>query len=300
MKLNYEDKLLQLVIYGLLIVLSFVTLYPFWNSLIISMNVGSDTALGGVTFWPRKFTFENYKIVFMDQRLLQAFYVSVLRTVIGTFFSIISTALFAYGMSKRGLVGKKYYMIFCVVTMYFSGGLIPSYLLIRDLGMMNTFTVLVVPGLISVWNMIIFRTFFLELPEGLEESAKIDGCSHFGTFFKIVLPVSGPVIATLSLFTAVNYWNDWFTPTIYISNAKLYPIQTLLQQIMNSNIMSQQMLNVKDGNAGALSHLLSMHSITTKSLTMATMMVATIPIIIVYPFVQKYFVKGVLVGSLKG
>lgn len=300
MKLSVEDKIMQAFIYIFLVILGFTMLYPFWNSFVISLNMGSDTTNGGITFWPRKFTLENYEIVFQDKRLLNAFAVSVLRTVVGTFLSIVCTALFAYGMSKRGLIGKKYYMIFCIITMYFSGGLIPHFLLIRELGMMNSFWVMVVPGIISVWNMIIFRTFFMELPDGLEESAKIDGCNHFGTFFRIVMPISGPVVATLSLFTAVGHWNDWFTATIYISDARLFPIQTLLQQIMNSNIMSEQLMQASDGNSGVLGIIAGLQTITTKSLSMATMMVATIPIILVYPFVQKYFVKGVLVGSLKG
>jgi putative aldouronate transport system permease protein len=187
-------------------------------------------------------------------------------------------------------------MVFCIVTLYFSGGLIPFFLLNRELGMMNSLWVMIVPSLISVWNMIVFRTFFAALPPGLEESAKIDGCGHFGIFYKIVAPLSGPVIATLSLFTAVYHWNDWFTASIFISKPELLPIQTVLQQIMNSNIMSEQLMQT---NAAAQEHMARMAGVTTKSLTMATMMVATIPVVLVYPFLQKYFVKGVLVGSLK-
>ncbi|GAA0336802.1 carbohydrate ABC transporter permease [Bacillus carboniphilus] len=299
MKLAFEDKVLHFFIYIFLAILGFVTLYPFWNSLVISFNAGADTALGGVTFWPREFTLDNYTIVFQDDRLLQAFFVSISRTLVGTFISIFFTALLGYGMSKRWLIGKKYYMLFFVITMYFSGGLIPTFLLVRGLGLMDSFWVLIIPTIINVWNMIIFRTFFKELPESLEESAKLDGCSDFGVFFKIVLPISGPVIATLSLFTAVYHWNDWFTASIYISDADLLPIQTLLQQIMNSNIMSEQMMQASEGNAVALERMSNLQSITTKSLTMATMMVATIPIILVYPFVQRHFVKGVLIGSLK-
>lgn len=296
MKLSVADKCMMVVIYSLLIILGFTTIYPFWNSVVIAFNSGQDTALGGITFWPREFTLDNFELVFQDKRLLQGFYISVARTVAGTFISIVCTAVFAYGMSKKELMGKKYYMIMCVFTMYFSGGLIPLFLLNRTLGLMNTFWVLVIPGLISVWNMIVFRTFFQALPNGLEESAKIDGCGYWGTFFRIVVPLSGPVIATLSLFVAVFHWNDWFTASIYISKANLFPIQAMLQQILNSNIMSDQLMQA---NAAAQEHLTRMQSITTKSLTMATMIVSTLPIIMVYPFVQKYFVKGVLVGSLK-
>ncbi|RKN86186.1 carbohydrate ABC transporter permease [Paenibacillus ginsengarvi] len=288
--------MLQAWIYSLLALFGLATLYPFWNSLVISFNTGTDTALGGLTVWPRQFTLDNYAIVFQDKRLLNAFLVSAARTVVGTTLSIFFTSMFGYGMSVRGLVWKKGYMVFCIVTLYFSGGLIPFFLLNRELGMMNSFWVMVIPSIISVWNMIVFRTFFAGLPPGLDESAKIDGCGHFGIFFKIVVPVSGPVIATLSLFTAVYHWNDWFTASIFISKPELLPIQTVLQQIMNSNILSEQLMQT---NSAAQEHMAKMMSVTTKSLTMATMMVATIPIVVLYPFLQNYFVKGVLVGSLK-
>ncbi|WP_090983384.1 carbohydrate ABC transporter permease [Paenibacillus sp. CF384] len=300
MHLSGGDRVMQTFIYSFLVILAFVTLYPFWNSLVISLNSGTDTTLGGITFWPRDFTLVNYRIVFKDERLLQAFSISVLRTVIGTAMAIFCTAIFAYAMSRRGVAGKKFYMVFCIVTMYFSGGLIPFFLLCRSLGMMNSFWVMIIPGLISVWNMIIFRTFFMELPDGLEESAKIDGANHFSIFFRIFLPLSGPVVATLSLFTAVGHWNDWFTATIFINNPNLIPIQTLLNQILNSNIVSEQLAQAAGGNASALDAMDRLKTVTTKSLSSATMMVATLPIIMVYPFVQKYFVKGVLVGSLKG
>ena len=295
-RLAFGDKVMMVIIYIFLAFLAFVTFYPFWNGLVISFNSGSDTAMGGVTFWPRDFTLENYGIVFQDNRLLNGFKISVLRTLIGTISSILVTSIFAYGMTKRELIGRKYYMIMCIVTMYFGGGLIPTFMLVRGLGLMDSFWVFIIPSLVSVWNMIIFRTFFNGLPSGLEESAKIDGCGNWGIFFKIILPLSGPVIATLSLFTAVSHWNEWFLPSIYINNENLLPIQTMLRQILNSNIMSEQMSNLDSASQAVLSR---MQSVTSKSLSMATMMVATLPIIMVYPFVQKHFVKGVLVGSLK-
>jgi putative aldouronate transport system permease protein len=296
MKLTLEDKVLTFIIYVLLTLLGFAAFYPFWNAAVISFNDGNDTLRGGVTFWPRAFTLENYAVVFKDKRLIDGFVISVLRTVTGTVLSILATAVFAYGMTKRELMGRKFYMILCVITMYFSGGLIPTYLLIRELHLIDTFWVMIIPGIISVWNMIIFRTFFMGMPDGLDESARIDGCSHWGVFFRIILPLSGPVLATLSLFTAVYHWNDWFAPSIYITNLDLLPIQTKLQQILNSNIMKEQMSQM---DSAAASHLNQMKSVTTKSLSMATMMVATVPILLVYPFVQKYFVKGVMIGSLK-
>ncbi|MCM3340169.1 carbohydrate ABC transporter permease [Paenibacillus sp. MER TA 81-3] len=293
---GFGDRVMSFLIHVCLLVLGFFTFYPFWNAAVISFNSGTDTLLGGVTFWPRDLTVDNYTIVFRDARLLNGFLISVIRTLIGTVLAILATAIFAYGMTKRELIGKKLYMIMGIITMYFGGGLIPSFLLIRELGLMNTFWVMIIPGLISVYNMIIFRTFFMGLPNGLEESAKIDGCTNWGVLFRIVLPLSGPVLATLSLFTAIYHWNDWFTPSIYISNLDLLPIQTKLQQILSSNIMSEQMAQM---DSAAKGHMERMKTITSKSLSMATMMVATVPVICVYPFVQKYFVKGVLIGSLK-
>lgn len=295
-KLTLGDKVMATVIYTFLTLLAFVTFYPFWNSLVISFNSGQDTMLGGLTFWPREFTLANYELVFKDKRLINAFIVSVLRTIVGTFLSVMATAILAYGLSKKELIGRKFFMIFCLITMFFSGGLIPTFLLVRSLGLMDSFWVMIIPTLISVWNMIIFRTFFQQLPAGLEESAKIDGCGYWSTFFRIVLPLSGPVIATLALFTAVFHWNDWFFPTIYISSENLIPIQTLLQKVLKANTVSQAMSQV---DAGAAAHMSKLNTVTGKSLSMAIMMVATLPIVMVYPFVQKYFVKGVLIGSLK-
>lgn len=297
MKDTLGDRIMMVFIYSFLILLAVSTLYPFLNALAVSFNQGLDTSKGGVTLWPRVFTLENYKVVFKDDRLMSGFFISVLRTIIGTASAILCTAIFSYGMSKKELMGRKYYMVMCIITMYFGGGLIPTFMLIRNLGLMNSFWVFIIPSLIGVWNMIIFRTFFQGLPNGLEESAKIDGCGNWGTLFRIVLPLSGPVIATLALFTAVYHWNEWFLAGIYISDQNKYPIQTILRQILLSNIVSEQGGGGLD--ASSLAHMQRAKTITSKSLSMATMIVATLPIICVYPFVQKYFVKGVLVGSLK-
>lgn len=295
-RISFNDKIMLVVIYTLLSLLAFSALYPFWNAIAVSFNVGVDTAKGGITFWPRVFTLENYEIILKDERLINGFLISVARVIVGTVSSIFMTALLAYGMTRTYLIGRSYYMVFFVFTMYFGGGLIPTYLLIRSLGMMDSFAVFIIPSLISVWNMIIFRTFFKSLPVGLEESANIDGCSTWGIFFRIVLPLSGPVIATLALLTAVGHWNDWFLPSIYITNEKLLPIQTILRQTLNANIVSGQS-SLLDSASVALME--KTKQITSKSLTMAMMIVVTMPIIAVYPFLQKYFVKGVLVGSLK-
>jgi len=293
-RISFGDRLLLYFIYIFLILLTFSAFYPFWNALVISFNEGMDTSRGGVTFWPRVFTWDNYDVVFKDNKIINGFLISFYRTIVGTISATFLTALLAYGMTRSYLMGRKFYMVFFVFTMYFGGGLIPTFLLIRSLGLMDNFLVFIVPGLISVWNMIIFRTFFKGLPVGLEESAQVDGCSMWGIFFRIILPLSGPVIATLGLFTAIAHWNDWFVPSIYITNPDLLPVQTILRRLLNSNIIELSGLP-----NDVISKINSARTFTPKSLTNATMMVVTLPIIIVYPFVQKYFVKGVLVGSLK-
>jgi len=294
-RLGYGDRVMIVSIYVFLILLSFTCIYPFWNGLVVSFNEGLDTAKGGVTFWPRAFTTANYEVVFGDKMLLNAFFVSVGRTVVGTFSAVFMTALLAYGLTKPYLIGRKFYMVFFIFTMYFGGGLVPTFLLVKSLGLMNNFLVFIIPSLISVWNMIVFRTFFKSLPAGLEESAQIDGCGNWGTFFRIVLPLSGPIVATLGLFTAVAHWNDWFTPTIYIFKENLMPIQSVLKRVLNANLITEQM----SGFDGATAERIAKKSLTSRALINATIMVVSMPIILVYPFVQKYFVKGVMVGSLK-
>lgn len=293
--MGLSDRIMIVAIYVFLILLSFSALYPFWNTLVISLNAGLDTAKGGVTFWPREFTWSNYEVVFNDSKLLNGFVISILRTVIGTAAALFMTTLLAYGMSKSDLMGRKFYTVFFVVTMYFSGGLIPTFLLIKSLGLLNNFLVMIIPTLISVWNMIIFRTFFKSLPTGLEESAQIDGCSNWGIYWKIILPLSGPVLATLGLFTAIAHWNDWFAPTIYITNQDLMPVQTVLRRLLNANL-----INEASGSIDSMTmERMSKKSLTAKSIISSTIMVVSLPIILVYPFVQKYFVKGVMVGSMK-
>lgn len=294
-RLGLSDRAMVIFIYVFLILLSFSALYPFWNTLVVSFNEGTDTAKGGITFWPRIFTTANYELVFEDDKILNGFFISISRTVIGTITAIFMTALLAYGMSKNYLMGRKFYTFFFIFTMYFGGGLIPTFLLIKSLGLMNSFFVYIIPGLISVWNMIVFRTFFKSLPAGLEESAQIDGCSNWGIFFRMVLPLSMPVIATLGLFTAIAHWNDWFAPSIYVSNTDLWPIQTILRKVLNANVLS----DVAGGGDSIAQGKQAAKALTSKSLISAMIMVVTLPIITIYPFVQRFFVKGVMVGSLK-
>jgi len=298
MKLSRSDKLVEGAILVFLSLLSLACLYPFWNSVALSLNEGKDAMNGGIVLWPRKFSLENYTYVLNDARIYKAFGVSVLRTLVGTLLSLWLTSMFAYAMTKKALIGRKFYMILCVITMYFSGGLIPSYLLIRSLNLMDSFWVYIIPGLIGVFNMIIFRSFFSELPEALEESAKLDGCSNFGVYFRIIVPTSKAVFASLGLFTAVGHWNDWFSATLYINNTNLYPLQTLLNMIMQATTSREILLASSTANQAA--DFIKQSAVTSQSIVVTTMIVAALPVIVVYPFLQKYFVKGFMIGSVKG
>lgn len=294
-KRSLSERIFHGIIVFLILLLAFTCLYPFWNVVVIAFNEGKDTALGGVTFWPRKFTIENFEVVFQDKTFLNSILVSFSRVMVGTCLSIMATSIFAFGMAQKDLIGRRLYMKIAIITMYFGGGLIPTYLWLRQLGLFNNFWVLVIPGTISVYNMIIFRTFFSGIPASLLESANIDGCGYFKMFLKIIMPLSKPVYATLSLFTAVWLWNDWFTGVIYINNPKLIPLQTYLMSVMNSANFQAEMSKI----AAQYGQVKFEMSATTRSLQMATIVVGTLPILIFYPFVQRYFVKGVMIGSIK-
>lgn len=279
-----------------LVLMAAAMLYPFLHSLAISFNDANDTELGGITLLPRVPTLLNYKVVLQNPALFNAYLVTVARTTIGTFLSIAVTSMLAYALSKKELAGRKVYMTLCVITMYFSAPLIPFYIVMRSLGLVNNFLILVLPGVVNVWNMIVFKSFFETVPPSLEESAKIDGANAIQVFLGIIVPISKPVYAALSLFVAVAHWNSWFDASIFITNEKLLPFQTILMRIINSNVMNEQ-LAMLNANAAEMMRITS--KVSTKSLLMATMMVATIPILAVYPFIQKYFSSGVMIGSVK-
>ena len=285
------------VIYLILIFIACVTLYPFLNALAISLNDANDTVRGGITLFPRKFTLANYYVIFSDSDLKFSYLITISRTVLGTISSVLFTALVAYGMSKDNLIGRKVYMKIFVITMYITGGLIPYFILIRWMGLMNNFLVYIIPTLFNVWNMIIMRTYFASsIPPALEESALIDGADVYTIFFKVILPISTPIIATMILFAGVAQWNSWFDAAIFITDSRLRPVQNILISVINSNRFEEAMKS-----AGYAATVLSQtQKISVRSITMSTMISTIIPIIAVYPFVQKYFVKGIMIGSIKG
>lgn len=276
-----------------LLLICFVMLYPIWYVIVNSFSQGTEVLKGGIYWWPRKFCLENYEAVFKNREIYTAFGVTVLKTVIGTVTSVLFTAMVAYGLSKTYLVGRKFFMVFGVITMFFSGGLIPYFLVIKQLGLLDSFWVYIIPSLFGFYNAIIFMTFFRNIPVELEESARIDGANDFKIFFKIILPVSGPVIATIALFNGVGQWNDYFTGVIYITNEQwLIPIQTFLYKIISESSSTRIVANMPANVRNSM--------VTSTTIKYATMVVTTFPIVCVYPFLQKYFVQGIMVGSVKG
>ena len=275
-----------------------VTLYPFLNVLATSLNDATDTAKGGLTIYPRKFTMKNYQEIFSgNSKLLTAFGNSVLRTVIGTVAGVFSCCVYAYVISRKDFIFKKQATTLLVLTMYVSGGLIPSYLVIRNLGLVNNFAVYILPMLISAFNVIVIRSFIEGLPDALEESAKIDGANDLTIFWKIILPLCKPVIATVALFIAVGQWNSWFDTYLYAkTNNNLTTLQYELMKILD-NASAQVTAGGQSSSSNA--ELANKVKTTPESIKMAITIIATLPIVIVYPFLQKYFVSGLTLGAVK-
>ncbi len=290
-KRKKSENVFDILVILLMIAVCFATLYPIWYVLVHSFNDGFDSAQGGVYWWPRKFTLDNYIEVFKNKEIIRAFGVTVMRTLIATTVHVFFTAMTAYALSRKELVGRKLYMKMGIITMFFSGGLIPTYVLISELGMLNKFIVYIIPTMFSFFDLIIFQSFFRTIPPSLEEASKIDGAGYFRTFFQIILPVAKPVIATITLFNGVYNWNDYFMGKIYaVGNVDIMPIQTYLYKIVNTSESSKYSM---------LAGQAAQSKFTSTSLQMATMIVTTLPIIMIYPFLQKYFVKGMMIGSVK-
>ena len=294
------DYALDIFILAFMVVILAVTLYPFLNSLAISFNHADDTTRGGVGLWPRVFTVRNYERIFQNPMLYNAYMITVARTAIGTVTGLFFTSILAFGLAHSNLVGRRLYMIVCIIPMYFGGGLIPYYFLVRGLGLNNSFWVYVIPLMVNIWNMVIMRTFFQNIPAALEESARIDGANYWTVFFRIVVPISSPMIAAIALFIGVSHWNAWFDAAIFINDQNLKPMQSILISIVNEARFAERIAAAAGGNAVDMGNIGRGREVNVRSLTMATMVVTILPIVLVYPFLQKYFIKGIMVGSLKG
>lgn len=288
-----SERVMMVVITIFMVLFCFCTLYPFINTLAISFNEGPDTLKGGIYFVPRTFTFQNYEEIFSDSSILSAYTITILRTVIGTVFTLMFTGLLAYGLSKKYLRGRKFYMVLCTFAMIFNAGLIPTYMLYRDAKLINNFWVYILPAAVNIWDMILMKNFFQQLPEEVEESAEIDGAGTMRIFFSIVIPISMPIIATIAIFSAVGQWNSWYDAYIFCTTrTDLHPIQTYLYKVIA--------LSQATSSNAAESQLLARLKTNVTTIRAATVVITILPIIFIYCLFQKHFIKGVMVGSLKG
>nr|WP_302598110.1 carbohydrate ABC transporter permease [uncultured Cellulosilyticum sp.] len=266
-------------------------LYPIINTVAYSFNDGTDALRGGIYFWPRKFSLKNYQMVFGKELLWTATKISVLRTVIATVSQLFVTSLLAYILSRKEFLFRKQVSFIYVLTMYVSGGLIPTFVLFKNMGLTNSFWVYILPGMVSAFNMIVIRTFMNGLPDSLVESAQVDGAGHFTIFMKIVLPLCKPVLATVALFIAVSQWNSWFDAMLY--NRTASNLTTLQYELMKllSSVMNQ------GGNAETMKN--AANTISPLTMRAATTVITALPIVCLYPFLQKYFVTGMTIGGVK-
>lgn len=286
------EKIFEFAIVIGMAIMCFAIVYPVWYCVVQAFNDGEDAMLGGIYWWPREFTLNNFKAVFANSDIINAFGISVARTLIGTFTSVLFTSIVAYTFSRKHLIGRKFYLALGTVTLFFNGGLIPTFLLVKSIGLYDNFLVYILLPLFNFYNCILIMNYFKTLPESLEESARIDGSDDFGIFFKIVLPISTPIIATIALFNGVVCWNDYYMGVVYINSDSLQPIQTYLYKVIAQS-SAEKMAVAAAGD-------LATSSVTSTSIKMATMVVTTLPIICAYPFLQKYFAKGLMAGAVKG
>ncbi|MDF9842802.1 MULTISPECIES: carbohydrate ABC transporter permease [unclassified Paenibacillus] len=275
--------------FTLLALIALITVLPFVHVVAGSFTTSAEIAASKFVLIPKVWSLEAYKFIFSTDTIFKAMGVSIGVTLIGTLFSMFITALMAYGLSRKDLDGRNVVNFLVVFTMLFHGGMIPTFLVVKELGLIDSYAALILPSAISAFNMIILKNFFQNIPEGLEESAKIDGCNDFGILFRIVLPLSMPAIATISLFYAVTYWNTYMSAILYLDDSAKWPIQVLLRQIVVL--------------ASGMDHSSTLDAAVPppdQSIKMAVIVVATLPILMVYPFLQKHFAKGAMLGSMKG
>jgi putative aldouronate transport system permease protein len=289
MKTSVSDKILDTIIYALLLALVVVTIYPLLHVAFSSFSNSSELmAHKGLLWRPLGFNVDAYKKVFANPSILTGYRNTLFIVVVGVSINLFVTALGAYVLSRKQVMWNKVFLFFIVLTMFFSGGLIPLYLTVKGIGITNTLWAVILPFTVTTFNLIIMRTAFMSVPDSLEESAKIDGANHFIILFRIILPLSMPVMAVIALYYAVEKWNAWFWASVLIKDRDLYPLQLILREILISNST--------DTSGAALGDQFQIG----ETIKYATIMVATVPILCVYPFVQRYFVKGAMIGALKG
>ncbi|AZS16405.1 carbohydrate ABC transporter permease [Paenibacillus motobuensis] len=293
-----RDKLFLAFTYFFVILAFVVVLYPLLYMISASISDPKYVASGEMWLWPKGITFDGYKRVFENTSIWIGYSNTILYTLVGTTINLVVTLPAAYALSRKDFVGRNFFMGMFMVTMFFSGGLVPSYLLIKSLGMINSMWAIVIPSAASIWNIIVSRTFFQgSIPPELQDAAQVDGCTNMRLFIKIILPLSMPIIAVMALFYGVGHWNNYFSAMIYLNDAGKYPLQLVLRQILVLQEMSAQGGGAIDTSTAAAMNSKAEIAALVKY---AVIIVATIPVIVIYPFLQRYFVQGVMIGSVKG
>ncbi|MBB6729839.1 carbohydrate ABC transporter permease [Cohnella zeiphila] len=293
-----RDKIFLACNYIYVFLAFLIVFYPLVYMISASVSDPKEVASGAMWLWPKGITLEGYKRVFENSNIWTGYGNTILYTVVGTAVNLLVTLPAAYAMSRKDFVGRNFFMAMFMVTMFFSGGLVPTYLLVKQLGMMNTMWAVVVPSAASIWNIIVSRTFFQSsIPKELQEAAQIDGCTNMRLFLKIVLPLSMPIIAVMALYYGVGNWNSYFSALIYLNDAGKYPLQLVLRQILVLQEMAAQGGGAIDTSTAAAMNSKAEIAALVKY---AVIIVATVPVIAIYPFLQRYFVQGVMIGSVKG
>ncbi|MGN7359609.1 carbohydrate ABC transporter permease [Paenibacillus sp. SAF-054] len=274
----------------IMLLVAAVMLYPFVYMLAVSLSGDVYVMKGEVTLWPKGFNLRMYELVLGDPKIWSSYRNTIVYTLLGTAIAMLITSMGAYALSRKDMMFHKGFTLMIVFTMFFGGGMIPTFLIVRSLGLVDTIWGMVLPGAVSTWNLILMRTFFSGIPKELEESGRMDGLNDIGIFFRIIVPLSKPVFATISLFYAVGIWNNFLYPLLYLRSQELFPLQVLLRNlVLAGSVSSGQVTQIGGDNL-----------VVEDSLKYATIMVSTLPILILYPFVQKYFVKGSMIGAVKG
>lgn len=298
-KIN-TDKIFDIVNIVLMVLIIFIMLYPIYFVIIASFSEPTDVATGQVTLWIKGFTLDSYKEVFQEDSIWNGYKNSLIYVTVGTMFNLFLTIPTGYVLSKKNLPLRGAISTYFAITMFFGGGLLPTYLQIRNLGLLDKPYTLIVLGGLSVYNMIITRSYFTNsIPDSLYEAAEIDGCSELRKFLMIAIPLAKPIIAVIALYYAVGRWNDFFTALIYINKEKYYPLQTVLRNILMESQMRLNSTDTTELSMAEMAYYLR-RTYLMESMKYSVILIGALPMLIVYPFVQKYFVKGVMVGSLKG
>ncbi len=292
-RIRQGSTAVDILLYAIALLVCILTLYPFYLVIIMSISSPMEVAAMNVFWFPKGFFLGSYELIVKDTKMWWAYSNTIIYVVSGMLLNCLMSILGAYPLTARNLKGRKWVIAFLLIPMYFGGGIIPSYLLVNKLGLYNTMFAVIIPGAVSIWNIILVRTYFATIPEAIKESASVDGASHWQLLFRIILPVSKPILAVIAIYTVVGIWNSWFDALVYLPNEKLHPLQMYLYRVVVQQTIDLKMLTMEDAARASFTMLSNIQ------LKYAIIVFTTLPVIFTYPFFQKYFIKGALLGSLK-